>query len=100
VLLVGAGDGLIVLFINFRLRDSRLGRAWIAVREDEVAAARWASPRAREAVAYAIGARIGGFAARSSASYRNTVNVDQFEFGFSVFVLCMVILGGMGTSGA
>jgi branched-chain amino acid transport system permease protein len=46
--------------------------------------------------AYAIGAALGGFAGVFLGFYRNTVNVDQFEFGFSVFVLCMVIIGGMG----
>jgi branched-chain amino acid transport system permease protein len=87
----------IVLFINFRLRDSRLGRAWIAVREDEVAAAAMGVNLVRVKLwAYAIGASLGGFAGVFLGFYRNTVNVDQFEFGFSVFVLCMVIIGGMG----
>ncbi len=87
----------VVLFINFRLRDSRLGRAWIAVREDEVAAAAMGVPLVRVKLwAYAIGAAIGGFSGAFLGVYRNTVNVDQFEFGFSVFVLCMVIIGGMG----
>jgi branched-chain amino acid transport system permease protein len=87
----------LVLFCNFRLRDSRLGRAWIAVREDEVAAAAMGVNLVRVKLwAYAIGAAIGGFAGAFLGVYRNTVNVDQFEFGFSVFVLCMVIIGGMG----
>jgi branched-chain amino acid transport system permease protein len=46
--------------------------------------------------AYSIGAAIGGFSGAFIGTYQNTVNVDQFEFGFSVFVLCMVIIGGMG----
>ena len=46
--------------------------------------------------AYAIGAALGGFAGAFLGTYNNTVNVDQFEFGFSVFILCMVIIGGMG----
>jgi branched-chain amino acid transport system permease protein len=87
----------VVLFCNFRLRDSRLGRAWIAVREDEVAAASMGVNLVRVKLwAYAIGACIGGFAGAFLGVYRNTVNVDQFEFSFSVFVLCMVIIGGMG----
>jgi branched-chain amino acid transport system permease protein len=87
----------IVLFINYRLRDSRLGRAWIAVREDEVAAAAMGVNLVRVKLwAYAIGAAIGGFSGAFLGVYRNTVNVDQFEFGFSVFFLCMVIIGGMG----
>jgi branched-chain amino acid transport system permease protein len=88
---------LFVLFFNFRLRDSRLGRAWIAVREDEVAAASMGVNLVRTKLwAYAIGAALGGFAGVFLATYKNTVNVDQFEFGFSVFILCMVIIGGMG----
>ena len=47
-------------------------------------------------LAYAIGAAFGGFAGVFLGTYNNTVNVDQFEFGFSVFILCMVIIGGMG----
>jgi branched-chain amino acid transport system permease protein len=90
----------LVLFVNFRLRDSRLGRAWIAVREDEVAAAAMGVNLVRVKLwAYAIGASIGGFAGAFLGVYRNTVNVDQFEFGFSVFVLAMIIIGGMGNIG-
>ena len=90
----------VVLFINFRLRDSRLGRAWIAVREDEVAAAAMGVPLVRVKLwAYAIGAAIGGFSGAFLGVYRNTVNVDQFEFGFSVFILAMIIIGGMGNIG-
>jgi branched-chain amino acid transport system permease protein len=87
----------LVIFINRRLRDSRLGRAWIAVREDEVAAAAMGVNLVRTKLwAYAIGAALGGFAGAFLATYTNTVNVTQFEFGFSVFILAMVILGGMG----
>ena len=85
------------VFINRRLRDSRLGRAWIAVREDEVAAAAMGVNLVRtKLLAYAIGAAFGGFAGVFLGTYNNTVNVDQFEFGFSVFILAMVIVGGMG----
>jgi branched-chain amino acid transport system permease protein len=88
---------LLVLFVNVRLRDSRLGRAWIAVREDEVAAAAMGVYLVRVKLwAYAIGAAIGGFAGVFLGVFQNTINVDQFEFGFSVFILCMIILGGMG----
>jgi branched-chain amino acid transport system permease protein len=88
---------LLVIFLNVRLRDSRLGRAWIAVREDEVAAAAMGVNLVRTKLwAYAIGASLGGFAGVFLGTYNNTVNVDQFEFGFSVFILSMVIVGGMG----
>jgi branched-chain amino acid transport system permease protein len=89
---------LFVLFVNFRLRDSRLGRAWIAVREDEVAAASMGVPLVRtKLLAYATGAAFGGIAGAFLGSYLNTVNADQFEFTFSTFILAMIILGGLGS---
>ncbi len=88
----------VVLFVNFRLRESRLGRAWIALREDEVAAASMGVPLVRtKLLAYATGAAFGGMSGAFLASYQNTVNADQFEFSFSIFVLAMVILGGLGS---
>jgi branched-chain amino acid transport system permease protein len=95
---VALGLALIVLFVNFRLRDSRLGRAWIALREDEVAAASMGIPIVRtKLLAYGTGAAFGGVAGAFLGSYLNTVNADQFQFSFSIFVLAMVILGGLGS---
>jgi branched-chain amino acid transport system permease protein len=89
---------LVVLFINFRLRDSRIGRAWIAIREDEVAAVSMGIPTVRvKLLAYAMGAALGGMAGTFLGSFYNTVNADQFEFSFSIFVLAMIILGGLGS---
>jgi branched-chain amino acid transport system permease protein len=97
VYFVGLAMVLLVLFVNRRLRDSRLGRAWIAVREDEVAAAATGVNLVRTKLwAYAMGAAIGGFSGAFIATYQNTVTIDQFDFGFSVFILCMIIIGGMG----
>ncbi len=94
---VGLAMVVLVIFFNRRLRDSRMGRAWIAVREDEVAAAAMGVNLVRTKLwAYALGAALGGFAGVFLATYNNTVNVDQFEFGFSVLILSMVIIGGMG----
>jgi branched-chain amino acid transport system permease protein len=94
---VALGMVLLVIFFNKRLRDSRMGRAWIAVREDEVAAAAMGVNLVRTKLwAYALGAALGGFAGVFLGTYTNTVNVDQFDFGFSVFILSMVIIGGMG----
>ncbi len=88
----------IVLFCVIRLRDSRLGRAWVALREDEVAAASMGVPLVKTKLyAYAVGAAIGGMAGAFQASYLNTVNADQFAFSFSIFILAMVILGGLGS---
>jgi branched-chain amino acid transport system permease protein len=86
------------LFVNVRLRDSRLGRAWIALREDEVAAASMGVPLVRtKLLAYAAGAALGGVAGAFLGSYNNAINSNQFQFSFSIFVLAMVILGGMGS---
>ena len=88
----------LVLFVNFRLRDSRLGRAWIALREDEVAAASMGVPLVKtKLLAYGTGAAFGGMAGAFLASLNQTVNADQFAFSFSIFVLAMVILGGLGS---
>ena len=87
-----------MLFVNFRLRDSRLGRAWIALREDEVAAISMGIPAVKtKLLAYGTGAAFGGMSGAFLASYLNTVNADQFAFSFSIFVLAMVILGGLGS---
>jgi branched-chain amino acid transport system permease protein len=92
------GMALLVLFVNFRLRDSRLGRAWIAIREDEVAAASMGVPLVKtKLMAYATGAAFGGMSGAFLGSFLNTVNADQFQFAFSIFVLSMVILGGLGS---
>lgn len=89
---------LIALFVNYMLRDSRLGRAWIALREDEVAAASMGVPLVKtKLLAYGTGAAFGGVSGTFLASYLNTVNADQFFFSFSIFVLAMVILGGLGS---
>ncbi len=92
------GLALVVLFINFRLRDSRLGRAWIAIREDEIAAASMGVPLVKTKLfAYSAGAACGGVSGAFLGSYLNVVNADQFEFSFSIFVLAMIILGGLGS---
>jgi branched-chain amino acid transport system permease protein len=88
----------LVLLVNFRLRDSRLGRAWIAIREDEVAAASMGVPLVRtKLIAYATGASFGGMAGAFLGSYQFTVQADQFKFGVSIFLLAMIILGGLGS---
>jgi branched-chain amino acid transport system permease protein len=88
----------LMLFVNFRLRDSRLGRAWIAMREDEEAAASVGVPVVRtKLLAYGVGAALGGASGAFLASYLSTVNPDQFTFSFSIFILAMVVLGGLGS---
>jgi branched-chain amino acid transport system permease protein len=88
---------LITVFCSARLRDSRIGRAWIAIREDETAAAAMGVPLMRTKTwAYATGAFFGGVAGAYYASYKSGAFPDDFFFQISVFILCMVILGGMG----
>jgi branched-chain amino acid transport system permease protein len=85
------------VFCSVRLRDSRLGRAWIAIREDETAAAAMGIPLMRTKTwAYATGAFFGGVSGAIYASYKSGAFPDDFFFQISVFILCMVILGGMG----
>jgi len=88
---------LITIFCSIRMRDSRLGRAWIAIREDEVAAAAMGIPLMRTKTwAYASGAFFGGVAGAWFGSFKQGVFPDDFYFGISIFILSMVILGGMG----
>ena len=88
---------LFTVFCSVRLRDSRLGRAWVAIREDETAAAAMGIPLMRTKTwAYAAGAFFGGIAGAYYASFKSGTFPDDFFFNISVFILCMVILGGMG----
>jgi branched-chain amino acid transport system permease protein len=90
----------IVLFVVRRIRDSRLGRAWIALREDEIAAVSMGIPLVKtKLLAYAIGAAFGGIAGVFLGDFDQTVNASQFQFSFSIFVLSMVIVGGLGSIG-
>jgi branched-chain amino acid transport system permease protein len=89
---------LIVLFVNTRMRDSRLGRAWVALREDEVAAVSMGIPSVKtKLLAYAMGATFGGMSGAFLGSYNTVVSGDDFQFGFSVLILSMVIVGGIGS---
>src|SRR5215210_3528477 len=88
---------LFTVFCSVRLRDSRLGRAWVAIREDETAAAAMGVPLMRTKTwAYAAGAFFRGIAGAYYASFKGAVFPDDFFFNISVFILSMVILGGMG----
>jgi branched-chain amino acid transport system permease protein len=89
---------LLTVFCSWQLRDSRLGRAWIAIREDETAAGAMGVPLMRTKTwSYAIGAFFGGIAGAFIASFNSGAFPTQFDFNISVFLLCMVILGGMGS---
>jgi branched-chain amino acid transport system permease protein len=89
---------LVTVICSVRLRDSRLGRAWIAIREDETAAAAMGVPLMRTKTwSYALGAFFGGIAGAFYASFKSGAFPADFYFNISVFLLCMVILGGMGS---
>jgi branched-chain amino acid transport system permease protein len=91
------GVGLLSLFMITRLHDSRLGRAWQSVREDEIAASSMGVNLVKTKLwAFALGASFSGFAGSIYAGYVGVVYPDQFQFSVSVVILCMVILGGLG----
>jgi branched-chain amino acid transport system permease protein len=84
--------------VNVRLRGSRVGRAWVALRDNERAAVAAGIPIARtKLLAYGTGAAMGGVSGAFLASFLTVVNAQQFEFSFSIFILTMVVLGGLGS---
>jgi ABC-type branched-subunit amino acid transport system permease subunit len=87
----------IAMILLYRLQDSRIGRAWNAIREDELAAAGMGiNTVATKLLAFAMGATTAGLAGVFNASKLTIVSPDQFLFTVSFTVLAMVILGGMG----
>jgi len=97
ILVLGALVGLCI-FVSLRIREGRLGRAWLAIREDELAASMMGVPLVNtKLLAYAVGAFFGGIGGVANASGITTaVSPSGFDFGKSVLVLLMVVLGGMG----
>ncbi len=88
---------LLSVFIIRRLRDSRLGRAWMAIREDELAAAQMGiDPVRTKLAAFAMGATFSGFAGAFYAAYIAGIFPSVFDFSASIIILCVVILGGIG----
>jgi branched-chain amino acid transport system permease protein len=82
----------------YRLRDSRLGRAWMAIREDETAASCMGVDLIKsKLLAFALGATFSGFAGSVYAAKLQVITPGAFEFNVSIMLLCMVILGGMGS---
>ncbi|HZE10159.1 MAG TPA: ABC transporter ATP-binding protein, partial [Burkholderiales bacterium] len=88
---------LAVIFINVRLQDSRIGRAWEAVREDEVAArAMGIDTRNIKLLAFAMGASFGGIAGGMFSAIQGFISPESFVLVESIMVVSMVVLGGMG----
>jgi branched-chain amino acid transport system permease protein len=91
------GLAALVLFASMRIREGRLGRAWLAIREDELAASAMGVPLMRTKLsAYALGAVAGGIAGAAFAIHVSGVLPDRFRFDISITLLAMVVLGGMG----
>ena len=87
----------VVVVVNLRLQDSRIGRAWVAIREDEVAAqAMGINTRNVKLLAFAIGASFGGIAGGMFSAIQGFISPESFVLVESVMVLAMVVLGGMG----
>lgn len=88
---------LAIIAINLRLQRSRIGRAWVAIREDEVAAkACGINTRNVKLLAFAMGASFGGIAGGMFASIQGFISPESFVLHESIMVLSMVVLGGMG----
>ena len=88
---------LLVMLAGLRLQNSRIGRAWAAIREDEMAAkACGINTRNVKLLAFAMGASFGGLAGGLFASFQEFVSPESFSLMESIMVLCMVVLGGMG----
>ncbi len=88
---------LLAIAVNLRLQHSRIGRAWEAVREDEVAArAMGINTTAIKLLAFAMGASFGGIAGGMFAAIQGFISPESFVLVESVMVLSMVVLGGMG----
>ncbi|MEI6109729.1 MAG: branched-chain amino acid ABC transporter permease, partial [Actinomycetes bacterium] len=86
-----------MIFFSIRLRDGRLGRAWLAIREDELAASMMGVPLWRTKFSsYSIGAVSGGVGGVAFAILVGGVYADRFNFVISIIILSMVVLGGMG----
>ena len=86
-----------MIFVSLRIREGRLGRAWLAIREDELAASMMGVPLMRtKLAAYAVGAFAGGLGGVAYATHVGGVLAGRFDFAISITLLAMVVLGGMG----
>ncbi len=88
---------IITILICIRLQDSRVGRAWMAIREDEIAAkAMGINTRNTKLLAFAMGATFGGVAGAMFSAFQQFVSPESFSLNESIVVLAMVVLGGIG----
>jgi branched-chain amino acid transport system permease protein len=88
---------IVTIVVTIRLQDSRLGRAWMAIREDEIAAkAMGINTRNVKLLAFAMGASFGGVAGAMFAAFQGFVSPESFVLMESIVIVAMVVLGGMG----
>src|SRR5438128_2004038 len=95
---LGLGLVAVAVWISIRLQESRLGRAWMAIREDELAAGAMGVNHVHyKLMAFAIGAAVRGLGGTFYVAKLTTATPDMFTFPVSVMVLVMVVLGGLGS---
>ncbi len=88
---------LVSIVINYRLERSRIGRAWMAIREDEIAAkAMGINTRNMKLLAFGMGATFGGVSGVMFASFQGFVSPESFSLPESIMIVAMVVLGGIG----
>jgi branched-chain amino acid transport system permease protein len=95
---VGLGLIAFLIFVSTRLRDGRIGRAWMAIRDDEIAASAMGIHLVRfKLLAFGIGAGFAGMSGTFYVAKLQTATPDMFGFPVSVMILVMVVLGGLGS---
>jgi len=95
---LGLGLVALAVVVSIRLQESRVGRAWMAIREDELAAGAMGVNHVHyKLLAFAMGAAVGGLAGTFYVAKLTTATPDMFTFPVSVMVLVMVVLGGVGS---
>ncbi len=88
----------LLVFVSIRLRDSRIGRAWMAIREDEIAAGAMGVDRTKfKLLAFAIGAAFAGMTGVFYVAKLQTATPEMFGFPVSVMILVMIVFGGIGS---
>jgi branched-chain amino acid transport system permease protein len=89
---------ILTYFVCIRLRDSKLGRAWMAIREDETAAAAMGiNTVTTKLLAFSLGASFSGFAGAFTGAYQTAIFAESFNFAVSILVVVIIILGGIGS---
>ena len=89
---------ILAMVVAYRLQNSRVGRAWAAIREDERAAESMGiNLREYKSLAFAVSAAIGAVGGAFFAQFQVNISASAFEFWESILILCMIVLGGMGS---